>query len=620
MKSKIFSSLILSILALVMLVSFASAAVMSEWALTLDGSASNVNSNINAGTFTSSGVIFNAFGVNGANAEDWELTNTLDASKYFGVTISPQSDYTLTITDINFDYSASIIGPASFEAQYSKQTSFGSPTILVTKDDVSSTEAISSNSSLNIQVSSGETLTLRWFGYNFNTDTNEFRVKNLIIEGAIESTTEDPEEIQDCVSLGMPSSDTDVRIKKIDLTNNGISVGSFGSSMTFGDDESWFPFETIEAEIGVKNYGDYDTENVEVSWGVWDTDADEWVIEPDSEKDFKLDHGDTETITISFTIDDDMDRDLDQLDDGSHYKFYAYLSDGVVDDSDSPDDGKDFCAYDSQDTEMVIERDFVILNNIQIPETVQCSQTVTITADVWNIGDRDQDDVSVEIYNKELGLSEEVEIGNIDAFENGKLDISIKIPSDAGEKTYSLKFTVYDEDNDVYKNDYDDDESIFNVPFKVEGNCGAGGEAQALISASLESGGKAGQELVVKATIINTGSKLATYGISATRYSDWASSANLGQSTVILNAGESRDVLITLNVNKDVSGEKMFEIILTPTDGEEIIQPVSVSIEKSGFDFGDVISGSNWYLWLIGALNLILVIIIIVVAVKVMRK
>ena len=50
------------------------------------------------------------------------------------------------------------------------------------------------------------------------------------------------------------------------------------------------------------------------------------------------------------------------------------------------------------------------------------------------------------------------------------------------------------------------------------------------------------------------------------------------------------------------------------------IQPVSVFIEKSGFDLRGIISESNWYLWLIAALNAVLVIIIIVVAVRIARK
>jgi len=53
---------------------------------------------------------------------------------------------------------------------------------------------------------------------------------------------------------------------------------------------------------------------------------------------------------------------------------------------------------------IVIESDFVVLDNFDIPDTVQCGDTVTITADAWNIGDNDQDEVSIFVTNKELGI------------------------------------------------------------------------------------------------------------------------------------------------------------------------------------------------------------------------
>jgi len=44
------------------------------------------------------------------------------------------------------------------------------------------------------------------------------------------------------------------------------------------------------------------------------------------------------------------------------------------------------------------------------------------------------------------------------------------------------------------KNDYDEKESIFSVFLKVEGDCSV--SSTALVSANLESGGKAGEEIL----------------------------------------------------------------------------------------------------------------------------
>lgn len=613
MKTKNLSLSILSILSLVILINFVSAAVISDWLLTTDGSASNVNANLNAGTFTSGGVLFNNFGVNGANAENWSLTSSVDDTKYFEVTISPKSDYSLTISDIGFDYSASIIGPASFELQYSKQTGFASPISIVIETDVSSTEESSANS-VNIQVNEGETLTLRWFGYDFNSDTNEFRIKNLAIDGTVTQiiTIDEPEEVTACTLIG--NSNNNLRIKKIDITNKGMDTKG-NSLVKFGDDDAWFPLDDIEVEIRIENKGEEKIEDIEVEWGLWDTSSDEWVIELDDEKDFDLKSDKEETLTISFNLEGSLDVDLDELSDGDHYRFYVIVNgyDNEVED--------DICASDYEEIGIVIEDDFVVLSDFQFPETVSCDSEVQIIADAWNIGDSDQDDVYVRVFNTELGINQKVDVGDINAFDHEDFNVILNIPEDAKEKIYSINFEVYDEDDDIYENDFDDDKAEFHILLQVSGNCGI--KTDALVSASLESGGRAGEELVVKATIVNTGSDSSTYNLNAVGYSEWATSVDVNPSTILSNKGDSREVLFTFNVKKDVSGEKTFDIEVR-SGGELILtQPVSVMIEKAGGISGitgRVIGGSNLYLWGIGALNIILVIIIIIVAIRVARK
>ncbi|MBA7671526.1 hypothetical protein ES703_79684 [subsurface metagenome] len=378
----------------------------------------------------------------------------------------------------------------------------------------------------------------------------------------------------------------------------------------FGDDEEWYPFDEIEVEIEVENNGPDDIDDIVVEWGLYNLETGEWVID-DEENDFNLKDGDEETLIITFQLDD-----LDEFEDNEEYVFYAWATG-----EDDEFDGNKTCTSDSEGIEIIIEKDFVILDDIEFSEVVQCGAEVQILADVWNIGDDDQDDVYVVIYNKELGINEKVEIGDIDAFDDGKLDTIIEIPKDTEEKYYHLTFWVYDEDDDVYEND-NDDEAEFIIPLQVEGNCVV--EPQVMVTASLESGGKAGQELVVRATITNTGDELVTYDLNVEGYTDWASSAELDQNTVILDAGDSKDVLITLDVNGNVSGDKMFNIEVLSGDELIIKQPVSIFIEESGFVFpgitGKIVSRDNWHLWGIGFLNVILILAIILVAVRVMKK
>jgi len=420
-----------------------------------------------------------------------------------------------------------------------------------------------------------------------------------------EASSDEPEQITECDLTGNP--DNNLRIKDININNKGMS------STQFGDDNEWFPLEEIEVEIEIENKGNEKIEDIEIEWGLYDTQEDEWIIDLEDEKDFDLKEDKEEVITVSFNLNGDLDVDLEDLNDGDHYVFYVIVN-GY--DNDLEDN---VCESDSEDIELIIESDFVILDEVDLPEMVSCGSELAISTNVYNIGDEDQDEVKVFIYNKELGISEKVEIGDIDAFDHEKLDVILEIPQDTEEKMYYLEFTVLDEDSDTYENDYDDDLSKFLIPFSVDGSCDA--ESKVLVSAVLESGGKAGQDLVIRATVTNIGTQLTTYNLGAAGYADWANSVDIDQGIIVLNEDESKDVLFTFDVMKGASGDKLFDIEVL-SDGELIVkQPVSVTIEgKSGIGFGDAISSDNWYLWLIGALNIILVIIIIVVIVRITRK
>ncbi len=426
--------------------------------------------------------------------------------------------------------------------------------------------------------------------------------------GKIYSTTlEANGTVNDLVSQTLSFDKGDVCESIEDNNNLNVRIKDISVESKFGDDEDWFPLDEIQVEIEVENNGDERINNIEVEWGLYNTHTGDWYIKEDV-KDFDLKDGRDEIVTISFKLDDDVD----DFEDDDDYEFYAWAT---GEDEDNNDDKT--CASDLESIDMIIERDFVILYDINIPETVSCGTDVQITADIWNIGSRNQDDVFVTIYNKDLGINDEVIIGDIDSFEDETFTFDFQVPKDAKEKTYAIKLKVYDEDNDIFEND-DDVESNFDAITQVEGGCTGG--AEVLVSANLVSGGKAGQELVIRATITNTGDSLATYLLNAAGYTPWASSAEFDQSTVLLSAGSSQDVLITFNVNKDALGEHLFDLEVVSENELLAKQPVSVTITKAGWGITGAAIGGNWYLWGIGALNIILIIIIIIVAVRVARK
>jgi hypothetical protein len=416
-----------------------------------------------------------------------------------------------------------------------------------------------------------------------------------------------PPEITACNAIGNPGN---LKVRKIDFANKGMQYKQFG------EDDEWFPLEEIEAEIELKNDGADDIEDVSLEWGLYDTKNNVWVIELDEEDEFNIKDGDKEVVTVSFNLDDNLDVDLEDLTDGSNYKFYV-VAEGTVDNDTAPQT----CVTDFESASVIIESDFVVLNNFKLPETASCGTAVEVTADVLNIGDRDQDEVKVLVTNKELKLEEEVSIGDIDAFDDQKFSFSFTLPKDAAEKTYALYFEVLNEDSELYENDYDDDPSQFTIPLVVKGGCVSTTAEQVKISASLVSGGKAGQDLVVKATIMNNGIDTKTYTLNSAGHAQWASAYTVVPTTLTLTAGQSGEATFTFDVKKDVFGEQTFNIEVV-SGNQVATQPVSVMIEKA--DFFSSITGSavleNPLVWGFGILNIILIIVVILVAIRVSRK
>jgi hypothetical protein len=383
------------------------------------------------------------------------------------------------------------------------------------------------------------------------------------------------------------------------------------------EDDEWYATDEIEIEIEVENNGQEDIENVEIEWALLTSDGEE-VMDGD-EKDFDLDEDDDELITINFKLDPD---DLEEGEDD-----YTFFVRGTGEIKDGPNEGEDTCSSDSEEIKLVLDDDFVVLDNIRAQGPVQCGSSLTINADVWNIGDDDQDDVSVVIEVPLLNIFKQVELGDIDSFEDKKLSESITIPGNADEGRYEIQYTVLDEDGDVFEND-EDDESIFKTAFEVSGGCGSSTPSVS-VSASLNSEAKAGSELTVKASIQNNAGGLVTYEIDSSGHNSWGSLTSVEPALIVLGDNERNDnILFTFNVNEDADGEQGFTIEVK-SDGQLIAsQPVSFTIgEGSGssgglgtITGGAIVDNDNWYLWGIGALNVILVIIIIVVAIRIARS
>ena len=619
MKSKILGLFGLSMFIVAMFMVSVSAAALAEWSLTTDGVATNVNSNVDDGDLAfGSTLTTTGFSTDGATATGWNLFS-LGTNDYYEIALSPNVGFSMTINSISFDQiSSNSTTNMSFDVEWSTDgfvtsTNIGSAV-------VSTTSSTSFSDTSTINVAEGKTFNLRVFGYGSdNHSTETFSVKDLILDGTVIPTSS-------FCSDGARNDD-DLRLK-VDINNRGE-----------GDDEEWLPLDLIEIEVELENDknldDDGDLNDVVFELGLFREGSSSniiddmmWISSDDEEVEVgDIDEDEKESFTFEFRVDP---REVEDDDYVLRVKAYEDGDEEVtcIDYSeDLTDFGSSKFFADIQVSKENDKEKMVVVDEDSYPLVTNafCGEQVSLSVDVYNIGDKDFDDqIKVMLFNSELGINEEV-IASGDFDEGDKADVTFlfRVPADAQEKTYTLSmetFYDYDKDDDQYD---EVSEDTFTALLRVEGNCGAVSEAS--VSANLESGGKAGEELVVRATVTNTGDTEADYLVNAAGYSLWASSANVNPTSFTLNSGQSRDVLITLNVRDDASGDELFSIEVLSGNELAAIQPVSVLIEgnQGGFLTGGVIgafSGGNSYLWLLGLLNVILVMVIIVVAVRVLRK
>lgn len=393
-----------------------------------------------------------------------------------------------------------------------------------------------------------------------------------------------------------------------------------------GTNENWELLDEIEVEVTIRNNNRDDNIDAVVELGLFDRSGNnvaddldfvEGSDSTDEEIEIRIDDDSDETVKWIFKVPADFDT-------GS-YKLAVKVYDEDVGEVRSCRDSSSDFTGSSFFEEISIKRTsddgkFVVVDDITMDSQLSCSQIASGQFTVFNVGKDDQDRVKITIRNRDLGISEIREIiKDLDQGDDETLGFTLQIPATARNGNYVLEFiTEYDYKNGVYRQESDD---TFDFPFEVIGcsqnlGTGSGGLTDIEINAELASEAKAGKELIVKATIKNTGDEDADYSLSARGYSTWAELIGISDIAISVDAGESEEVTFTLLVNEDASGPQVFDIQVA-SGGKVMIQEVEVEISSGS---GKFLDAGNVWLWVIAAVNLILIILIIVVAVKLSRK
>jgi hypothetical protein len=380
-----------------------------------------------------------------------------------------------------------------------------------------------------------------------------------------------------------------------------------------GEDEDWYPGDKIEVTVNVDNNEDEDLDDLVLSWCLYDEDAKKCILE-DEEESFDVDED--EDYDVVFTIDldpDEIDKDNDD---------YSLIVKVYGDSSDY--DEEDLCnEYIVDNINLVLSKHFVTLKDVEMPETTQCGSTVDITGEAWNIGKRDEENVYLILYNKDIGLNNRLDLGDIDSFESKKFNFEFQVPNNASAKTHTVEFRVYNEDDEMFESE-DDESSYFTFPLKVESCQSQITPLSATITAKLSdetSRAIIGEQVIIEATIKNTGATQRTFTLAVSGNSDWSNLADIDPESFTLGAGESKTISIYLDISTDAeTGEKEF-IIRAASSGQLAEQKVRLTLEK-GFSANALINyfKENWLIYLIVLVNIILIIAIIIVVASIVRK
>lgn len=419
------------------------------------------------------------------------------------------------------------------------------------------------------------------------------------------------------------------------IRKNFCRLGEMGGNLSLkgfdinndGDkDDTWKPLDRITVEVDVENENDdEDMDNVFVELAIFDSNGKNVVgdvdFDSDDEEEFDigdLSDGDQETATFEFLVPADFEE-------GNYNVVLKAYSD---------DTGESLECSETSSEEVRVEKEddegkFIAFTELRInPSEATCTDSVSISADTYNIGNDDEDRVRVLLTNKELGiaLSQEIRQG-LDQGDKQSITFNFDVPANAKDKNYVLELTSeYDYRNGVYREESDEATPVL---LKVSG-CSTTGSGSgtnggtttprriASISAALDSSAKAGSDLTITSMIRNLGTDTTTFTITPKEYDSWATLKDVSDRTITLNGGESGQVTIAFAVNSDAVGEQSFSIEAKAGSATET-REVSVDIAKAS-GLGGTLGKNSTLLWVIGLVNVVLIILIIVVAVRIASR
>ncbi len=198
------------------------------------------------------------------------------------------------------------------------------------------------------------------------------------------------------------------------------------------DGEEFEPGDTVNIQVTVKNVGDDD---IRTQVGAF-LFSDKSQITNAASETKNIENGDEEEFELTMKIPFDSTK----IDDDDDFTLFVKAFD---DDSEETN-----CIEESVGVTIELPTHKVVINKGDtqfLPSSVSCGDTALANIHVTNIGEKDNDAVTIYLSNKELGITKQSDIFSIEAFSSEEQNdetrqFSVTIPDDAISKTYL--FTV----------------------------------------------------------------------------------------------------------------------------------------------------------------------------------
>jgi len=370
------------------------------------------------------------------------------------------------------------------------------------------------------------------------------------------------------------------------VKRNFCEYGELGNDIKIdvdepGTNDDFYAGDTISVELNVDTN---DEINFDISVELYDVTTGE-VIEEASLEDIDLDDEDND-----YALEIKVPYDVDTGDD--------YVIDVKTEGENSDDDEQ--CQQESIPVELKKRNHALVIDKVTYSSTLSCSMPLDLSIKVANAGKHDESDVEVSISSTALNISSTL-TKDIDENDKETFIFTDVLPTVAPGK-YTLEIEARGDDASDYQ----------SIELNLQANCRVQKQDASMVILQ-QNTASVNQDVIFKTTITNTGDKATTYNINVLNYQSWATLSGVSPAQVTLNAGESKDVIITLRPTQNASSSNSFKVQASfgnQTKTQDAVLTISSQNQNPPITGGSIGTAIKNNLWLF-IINVILVIIII---------